>query len=187
MKVSDIITLECDRTEKEKRNVIHLIKEGGNWYRAHDWSAWLFVTFFQTEDSQNPLRVTAKKMKDGYIDAWIGFPATSMDKYIPRDESVQFTPIDDNVIDISISIPNDLMEAEVDDVRKVVDEWKNTLPLTEEKKQRNEDRNIQREAPRIMRISDIISSLISYPIEEKSPLEAYEYLRQLRKQVTNLF
>ena len=187
MKVVDIINLERDRKDKDKRNVVHLIRENGNWYRAHDWSAWLFKTFFVNEELQNDLRVTAKKMKDGYIDTWVGFPATSMDKYIPHDDSIEFRPIDNDMIDVAINIPDDIMDADVDDVFKAVDEWKNGFPLTEDKKGRKEDRNIENVRPKITRMSDIMASLLAFPIEEKSLIEQSEFLRDLRRQVANLF
>ena len=80
MTIADIIELENNRKSPDTFGRIHFIKEG-NFYRAHDISAWLITMMPFSE------------LKDGYIDAFIGFPLTSLDKYIPNDGSVTFVPI----------------------------------------------------------------------------------------------
>lgn len=89
MTIAEIIEIESARKEPEQWNVVHLLKEG-EFYRAHDWSAWLMSVFPFGEALNKPLHITAKRLKDGYIDAWVGFPATSIGKYIPNDGSVEF-------------------------------------------------------------------------------------------------
>ena len=71
--------------------------------------------------------IIAKKLKDGYIDAFIGFPLTSLDKYIPNDGSVTFVPISDLQIDVIIVPTDDILAASFDEIRKTVDEWKLTM------------------------------------------------------------
>ena len=87
MTIADIIKLETDRNNSF--NVVHLIKEG-NFYHANDWSAWLMTKFPIGEAINKPMNVTAKKLKDGYIHAFVGFPVTSIGKYVPNDGSVTF-------------------------------------------------------------------------------------------------
>ena len=67
MTISEIIELESNRKEADQWNVVHLVKENGEWYRAHDWSAWLMSVFPFGEAQNKPLHITAKKLKDGYM------------------------------------------------------------------------------------------------------------------------
>ena len=91
MTIADIIELENNRKSPDTFGRIHFIKEG-NFYRAHDISAWL-ITMMPFSETIKNVSIIAKKLKDGYIDAFIGFPLTSLDKYIPNDGSVTFVPI----------------------------------------------------------------------------------------------
>lgn len=166
-------------------NVVHLIKEG-SFYHANDWSAWLMTKFPIGEAINKPMVVTAKKTKDDYIHAFVGFPATSIGKYIPNDGSVGFSPVSDSQIDVVFSHV-DFGEATMTDIRKQVDEWKGTLPIQESKKHRREDRDIQVQAPRITRICDIIQRIIAVPLEDISPRDAYNILRDLRRDISAIF
>lgn len=184
MTIAEIIALETARQEESQLNVIHLLKEG-DFYRAHDWSAWLMSAYPIVENLDKPLKVLAKKLKDGYVDAWIGFPASSLGKYIPNDGSIEFKAVSDNQLDVTIQLPADV-EKDFESMNKMKEDWKASLAITV-KKQARENREIQEQAPRIIRFSDIISSLISLPIEDMSPRDAWDYLRDLRRQVTAMF
>ena len=59
--------------------------------------------------------------------------------------------------------------------------------MNEQKKTKREDREVSEAAPRITRMSDVLARIVSYPIESKSPMEAWEFLRQLRQQVSAMF
>lgn len=182
MKLEEIIKLENLRQEKSQHRTVHLLKEG-NFYHAHDWSAWLMVKFPMCE---KPLNVTAKRLKDGYIEAFVGFPCSSIEKYIPNDGSVEFKPASDTMIDV-VLLNAKIGEATEEDIRLQVDEWKESLPLQEGKKQRREDREVAEAAPRIVRFSDVIARIVAMPLEDMSPREAWETLRDLRRQVSSLF
>jgi len=184
MQISEIIAIESARQDSETFNVIHLLKEG-DFYRAHDWSAWLMTTFPFGEAQEKPLKVIAKKLKDGYIDAFCGFPASSIGKYIPQ--GMEFKAISDVQIDVKTEIPAEIGEVSFDNLNSMKEEWKNSLPLQEGKKQKREDREAQEYAPRFMRMSDIIGRLVSLPMEDLSPREAFEILRDLRRQAIALY
>ncbi len=184
MTIAEIIAIESARQEAESWNVVHLLKEG-DFYRAHDWSAWLMSAFPFGEAIEKPLKIIAKKLKDGYIDAFCGFPASSIGKYIPQ--GMEFKPVSDIQIDVKIEIPAEIGEVSFDNLNKMKEDWKNALPLMEGKKQRREDREVSEQAPKIVRFSDIITRIISLPLEEMSPREAWETLRDLRRQVTALY
>lgn len=185
MKLDEIIALENTRNTPDTYGRIHLIKEG-NFYRAYDWSAWMAVTFPINEEWKK-MNLIAKKTKDGFINVFIGFPLTSLEKYVPQDGSVTFVPIGDNQIDLLISVTDDILASDFDTLRKVVDDWKVTLPLQENKKQGRESREVSEARPRVLRLSDVIAQVISFPLESKSPMETYEFLRQLRQDVAAIF
>ena len=122
MTIAEINEIEKKR-DKEQFGVIHLLIENG-FYRAHDWSAWLMTTFPFGEAVNKPLRISSKRLKDGYIEAWVGFPVSSLGKYVPNDGSVKFNPVSDTQIDVSIELSDDLMDATYDEIRQFVDAWK---------------------------------------------------------------
>lgn len=186
MTIAEITEIENNRKSKEQYGVIHLLNES-NFYRAHDWSAWLMTMFPTGEAVNSPLKVSAKKLKDGYIEAWVGFPVSSLEKYVPNDGSVQFQPVSDTQIDVVVKLTDDLMETDFESFRKLVDDWKGTLPLNDGKKQRREEREVSEAEPRIMRISDVLGQLLSFPLESKSPMEAWEFLRVIRQKIVAMY
>lgn len=185
MTIAEIVEIETARQESSTWNVIHLLKEG-DFYRAHDWSAWLMSAYPFGEAVEKPLKVLAKRMKNGYIDAFCGFPASSIAKYVPNDGSVDFNPVSDTQIDVTIEIPAEIGEISFDNLNRMKEEWKSGLPLND-KRSRREDREAQDYAPRFMRMSDIIGRLVSLPMEDLSPREAFDILRDLRKQAIALY
>ena len=101
MTIAEIRKLEEDR--EGKLNIVHLQKEG-SFYHANDWSAYLMTKYPIGEALNKPMAVTAKKLKDGYIHAFVGFPATSIGKYVPNDGSISFTPVSDTQIDVTLNL-----------------------------------------------------------------------------------
>lgn len=184
MTIAEIVEIESNRNSPEQFAVVHLIKEQGGFYRAHDWSAWLMTNF---PVSDVPLQISAKKLKDGYIEAWVGFPVTSLGKYVPESGNITFTPINDNQIDITIPLPDEYKDAEFDTLRAAVDDWKGQLPINAGKKQKREDREVAEVAPRFPRITDIIGRILAFPLAEKSPMEAWQFVRQLQQQTASIF
>ena len=181
MTITEIRKIEEER--KEQLDVVHLIKEG-SFYHANDWSAWLMTKYPIGEAIHKPMVVTTKKLKDDYLHVFVGFPTTSLAKYIPNDGSVEFRPISDDQIDVVLNIDFDQT---AEQLRLIVDEWKESLPIRENKKQQREDKNIAGEVTRITRISDVVVKIISLPMEDISPKQAYDILRDLRKQISALF
>lgn len=181
MTIAEIIKMETER--EGSMNVVHLLKEG-NFYHANDWSAWLMTKFPIGEAVNKPMNVTAKKLKDGYIHAFVGFPVTSLGKYIPNDETIKFNPVSDTQADVILNV--DFGEATVEDIRKEVNEWKDSLPLTD-KRQKREEREVAEVAPRAMRLSDIVGRILSFPLSNKSPMDAWEFVRKLQQEAASMF
>lgn len=185
MTIEEIRNLEENRSA-DQLNVVHFVKEGNGFYRAHDFSAWLLKTF-PPNDVIADMSVSAKRQKNGYVDAFVGFPATSLKKYIPDAEAAGFNVVDDAHFTVTVEPTADYGDATYENYAKLKDDWKNSLPVTENKKPQREEREVHQQAPRIARFTDIISRLVSLPIEDMSPREAYEYLRDLRRQVAGMF
>ena len=182
MTIEDIIKIEADR--EGKANVVHLIKEG-NFYHANDWSAWLMTKFPIGEAVTKPMRVTAKRMKNGYVQAFVGFPVTSLGKYVPNDGSVQFVPVDD--VQIDVVLPADFGDATIEDLRKMVDEWKEALPLNGDKGNRRHSDEVREAQPRGTRLSDIAGRVLSFDIAEHTSMEAMQFVRDLQHDIAALF
>lgn len=183
MTISDIIKIENERSDQKQMCVVHLLKEG-NFYHANDWSAWLMTKFPIGEAVNKPMAVTAKKLKDGYTHAFVGFPVTSLGKFVPNDGTIEFKAIDDNQLDVTLNV--DFGEASFDEIRAQVDEWKESLPLTD-KRSKREDREATEVAPKFTRLSDIVGRILSFPLANKSPMDAWEFVRQLQQQAANMF
>ena len=187
MTIAEIVEIENNRKEQEHFGIIHLLLEQGGFYRAHDWSAWLMTQFPIGEAVNSPLRVNAKRLKDGYVDAWVGFPATSLGKFVPNDGSVNFNTVSDTQIDVTITLPKEYQGVDFDTLRTAVDDWKGQLPINDGKKQKREERAVSEALPRFVRVTDMVSEILSYPLESKSPIEAWEFVRQLRRQAAAMF
>lgn len=186
MTIAEIIELEGARKSPEHFNVVHFLLEGNGFYRAHDWSAWLLKTFPPNEAIAG-MGVTAKKNKDGYIDAFVGFPATSLKKYIPDAEQAGYTVVDDGHFTVTVELPADIGEVSFDNLNRMKEEWKNGLPVQEGRRQKREDRDYRENAPRIVRFTDLMNRIIALPLEDITPREAYDILRDLRRDVSAMF
>ena len=199
-KISEIFGIERDRKDSQKLNIIHLFKEG-SFYHAYEWSAWLLVTFAYTEtvrmttSDRKPLNVTHNKIKDSKDTiAFVGFPLRSLEKFIPQDRQVSFTPINDNQIDIAIEIPAEFGEVSEERMQKMVEEWKSETPAKDPKESRAEKRDKTTDTPQQALplpkgsgLISIVSQILSYPLEKKSPIEAFEFLSELKRQVAEVF
>ena len=194
MSIADILEIERNREESSTWNVIHLFKEG-SFYRAYEWSAWLITVVSFNDAVRNgtqdrkPLTVTRKKDKnsDGTF-VFVGFPLNSLDKYIPN--GIEFKPISDNQIDIQIELSADIGEVSFDAISKKIDEWKDGVPIKEEKQKKgksDESTSFVMSSDRPMSITGIMTQIIAYPLEQKSPMEVVAFVSIIRKELAMLF
>lgn len=180
-KIAEILQIEKDR--KDDYCTIHLFAEGG-FYRAYNWSAWLLVTggLSTPPVDKDTLRVTRKMLKSTNEDyVFVGFPIKSLDKYLPMKEA--FTPVNNTQIDVRIILPENL-----DDIEQRYTEWKESFPLTEEKPKKEVIKEIEGNnysSPR--RISDILSAVLSYPLESKTQMENTLFISELKRQIAAIF
>lgn len=185
-KITEILDIEENRKEKNAINIIHLFKEGG-FYRAYNWSAWLIVTYTYTDDvrkttnDRKPLAVTKKSTKDGdNTFAFVGFPLKSVDKFVPVYNS--FTPVTDSQIDLAIDIECD----DYDSLLEKFNEWKDGLKFTE-KKPKIDNGRCDDIVVKPMTISAIMSAVLAYPLEKRTPIENIEFISHLKAELASIF
>lgn len=190
-KLADILSIERDRQEPEKWNVIHLFKTG-TFYTAYEWSAWLTaVVSFNDEvrkqtKSRMPLAVTRNEIASSENETFckVGFPMKSVEKFIPA--RTGFEAIDDNhlVITIPLPQPNDGTEITYERLAKAVEKWKEEQPIkkTKEKQQ-------SRQEPVAVTATGnvgIIAQILSYPLSERTPLENFQFITSLKQQIAQI-
>jgi hypothetical protein len=190
-KISEILEIEKERTDVSSWNVIHLFKEGG-FYRAYNWSAWLIVTFAYNDDvrkgtsDRKPLNVSRKKTKSGDSDfAFVGFPLKSLEKFIPYQTG--FTPVNDTQIDVTIELPVLEVELSYESLGQMYEQWKESVPLSEEKPRRERDQGDEPPFASPKSITAVMAQVLSYPLESKTPMENMAFISMLKQQLAALF
>ena len=80
--LKEIFEKESQRGTLEQCAVVNLFKEG-TFYRAYEWSAWLMVHYF------TDMKVTHRLLKSGEDVVFVGFPLTSLERYVPLGADVR--------------------------------------------------------------------------------------------------
>ena len=190
-KLADILSIERDRQEPEKWNVIHLFKTG-TFYTVYEWSAWLTaVVSFNDEvrkqtKSRMPLTVTRNEIASSQNETFckVGFPMKSVEKFIP--ERTGFEAIDDShlVITIQLPQPSDGTSITYERLAKAVEKWKNEQPIkTTKKKQPSRQEPVT--ATETGNVG-IIAQILSYPLSERTPLENFQFITSLKQQIAQI-
>ena len=190
-KLADILSIERDRQEPEKWNVIHLFKTG-TFYTAYEWSAWLTaVVSFNDEvrkqtKSRMPLTVTRNEIASSENETFckVGFPMKSVEKFIPA--RTGFEAIDDShlVITILLPQPNDGTEITYERLAKAVEKWKEEQPIKTTK-----EKQPSRQEPVAVTATGnvgIIAQILIYPLSERTPLENFQFITSLKQQIAQI-
>lgn len=190
-KLADILSIERDRQEPEKWNVIHLFKTG-TFYTAYEWSAWLTaVVSFNDEvrrqtKSRMPLTVTRNEIASSENETFckVGFPMKSVEKFIPA--RTGFEAIDDShlVITIPLPQPNDGTDITYERLAKAVEKWKDEQPIKKAK-----EKQPSRQEPVAATSTGnvgIIAQILSYPLSERTPLENFQFISSLKQQIAQI-
>lgn len=191
-KLADILSIEHDRQEPEKWNVIHLFKTG-TFYTAYEWSAWLTaVISFNDEvrkqtNTRSPLTVTRNEIAsaDGETFCKVGFPMKSVEKFIPV--RTAFDAIDDTHVIITIPLPQpqDGTETTYERIAEAVKKWKEEQPVKVAKEKRPSiERGVVTQPPTGQ--GGIIAQIISYPLSERTPLENIQFISSLKQQISTI-
>ncbi len=184
MQLSEIVEKEKQRANIFECRIARLYKEG-NFLRAYNWSAWLFVKH------RGDLKISNRMVKSvGVPVVMIGFPPASMEKYVPDGSQVN-TNTDgslDVVFPTSI-IPDD---ADINVLAEEFEQWKGALPVSESnpaKKEKQHDRNLEPSSEfssANVTLTSIMQRILAYPVEGKSPLESMLFLSEIRRQLSAL-
>lgn len=188
-KISDILTIEKERKEKEKWNTIHLFKTGG-FYSAYEWSAWLTSVIAYsdevriTQKDRQPLAVSRYAMKDSEETfCRIGFPMKSVEKFIPN--RIDFNAEDDKhlIITIELPTPTDGTEITYKRLNEAFTKWKESFDIKEQKP--SKEGNDANSKP-VHQPNGIIAKILSYPIEQRTAIEHAQFISDLKQQIASI-
>ena len=190
MRLTPALEYEKLRQDADSLNKIILNKDG-KWYHVYEWSAWLLKTVVCTEEMQKergdakPLAVSHCNTKTGdYVMA--GFPLESVAKYIPQYEELR--EMEDGDICISITLSEELSTLSPEEMAEAYEGWKQAQPLKENRKSVRQVVSGDTKPAALARsgVFGIISEVLSYPVEQKTPAENIEFISQLKQRIISL-
>ena len=196
--LKEVFATEDSREQRGEWNTVHLFKMGG-FLEAYDWSAWLIsqVTFndavrMQTKDRM-PIKVRRRKRTD--IEGTyctVGFPATSLDKYIP--ERTDFKMEGEAHCIATVTLP----QSTIDEMRKHYTDWVNAQPIEgpKEKKKKTHTADAAAEpaqatqaaqpAPQLPAKAGILSQIMAYPLSASTPADNAAFIALLKQQIADI-
>lgn len=190
MKPSEAIEKENQRADSSTWNKIYLHRDG-SFYHAYEWSAWLIKTIVCTEEFQkerndnvilSAIRYDNKKSLGQYV--IVGFPLTSLSKYIPKYQDA--TPTESGDITIDIEIPN-IESKSYDSLYSDFVSWKQSCELKEQKQKEPKPKSsISIATKQSVGLFTIATQVLSYPLESSSAQDNINFIATLRQQVANL-
>ena len=179
-KIKDILAVEAQRASEEQCRAVYLFPEG-TFFRAYEWSAWLCVRYIQ---QFKPTKRLFKNEETSLV--FVGFPVTSLEKHTPEGAAVS-RAADGSVC---LVLPAALLPAPLDVQSLGIDyqNWKQSVPLTENSKKElaAAGKGFPSSGGRPMRLTEILQEILSYPIEQRSPLESMAFLADIKKEVAEI-
>ncbi len=174
--LSNILALEKERGTIVQCRQIHLHLEG-TFYHLYEWSAWLFTRYVQA------FKLTHKLVSGSGTDTMVmtGFPMQSLSKHLGEG----LEPDENGLVTVSLG-SDTFGDGETEETLKTdFENWKRGIPLTEKSKARVEE---QRGATveRLPRLTDIMHDVLSYPIEQKSPMETMSFMMELKSRIAKI-
>ena len=190
MRITPALAYEKLRQDAESQNKIILHKDG-KFYHVYEWSAWLLKTLVCTEELQRE-RGDAKMLQvnrfvtksDEYVLA--GFPLESVSKYIPEYDDLQ--EMEGGDLSITITLSDDMQQLSTEQLLTMFEEWKQNQPVKEGRKSTREIHAGSSQAPTLARsgVFAIISEVLSYPVEQKTPAENIEFISKMKQSIVAL-
>ncbi|MCR5578681.1 MAG: hypothetical protein K6F74_05650 [Prevotella sp.] len=192
----EIMAIEADRQDASTWNIIRLLRDGDYWH-ANEWSGWLMGVVVHNEMKRRypdvervapkPVKKHAKNIDGEYI--FVGCQEKSFDKYIPKEIQIDFKPVDNLRIDIAIELPAEMAPLSYERLQQMFLEWKQSVPLTKEKNGRSRQQDSSSDTPPFA-IADvppglmaILTRLLSFPLANRTPLQAHEFIGELQKDI----
>lgn len=173
--IKDIVKQEGERSEPRHYAQIHLFQEG-SFVRAYEWSAWLLCQYVHEfkatrrvfRDIENPV-------------AFVGFPKTSMEKFIPPESKVE--ELDEK--HTAIALPMDISDEMLKQMHSDYESWKEKIPLTESAKERKSTEKTESSASSAT-LTDFLHRVMAFPLESKSPIDCMLFLAEIKKQMARM-
>lgn len=190
MKLTPALEFEKLREDAESWNKIFLHKDG-KFFRAYEWSAWLIKTLVCSEAFQKErgdVKILAANRyvtkKGEYVS--VGFPLESLSKYMPNYEDVDFETIEDYAT-FTVEIPNE-EDVTYEALQAAFMEWKQSLPEKDTRGGQKASRSTARVDSEGSRVGmfQILSQVMSYPLESKTPSDNAEFIASLKRQLASL-
>ena len=190
MKLTPALEFEKLREDAESWNKIFLHKDG-KFFRAYEWSAWLIKTLVCSEAFQKErgdVKILAANRyvtkKGEYVS--VGFPLESLSKYMPNYEDVDFETIEDYAtFTVEMSDEEDMT---YEALQAAFMEWKQSLPEKDTRGGQKATRSTARVDSEGSRVGmfQILSQVMSYPLESKTPSDNAEFIALLKRQLAAL-
>lgn len=190
MKLTPALEFEKLREDAESWNKIFLHKDG-KFFRAYEWSAWLIKTLVCSEAFQKErgdVKILAANRyvtkKGEYVS--VGFPLESLSKYMPNYEDVDFETIEDYAtFTVEMSDEEDVT---YEALQAAFMEWKQSLPEKDTRGGQKATRSTARVDSEGSRVGmfQILSQVMSYPLESKTPSDNAEFIASLKRQLAAL-
>ncbi len=190
MKLTPALEFEKLREDAESWNKIFLHKDG-KFFRAYEWSAWLIKTLVCSEAFQKErgdVKILAANRyvtkKGEYVS--VGFPLESLSKYMPNYENVDFETIEDYAT-FTVEMPNE-EDVTYEALQAAFMEWKQSLPEKDTRggqKVSHSTARVDSEGSRVG-MFQILSQVMSYPLESKTPSDNAEFIASLKRQLAAL-
>lgn len=190
MKLTPALEFEKLREDAESWNKIFLHKDG-KFFRAYEWSAWLIKTLVCSEAFQKErgdVKILAANRyvtkKGEYVS--VGFPLESLSKYMPNYEDVDFETIEDYAT-FTVEMSDD-EDVTYEALQAAFMEWKQSLPEKDTRGGQKASRSTARVDSEGSRVGmfQILSQVMSYPLESKTPSDNAEFIALLKRQLAAL-
>ena len=177
--LKDILEIERKRIPQGPHNTIYLFPEG-TFYRAYEWSAWLCCRYM------NQFKATRREQKTELTEdattVFIGFPITSLAKYLP--EEAQVVTNDDKSVTITLS--SAMFPEEPESLAEDFRHWKNSVPMAQPKRTSVRDDLKGGMELQPHRLSEVMLRLLAFPVEQKTPMECMAFITEIKQQLASL-
>ncbi len=176
-KITSVIDFEKQRGSLLQCRQIHYFSEG-SFFHAYEWSAWLFVRYIK------PFNVNRKynqTIKNDYV--VIGVPGSKFDDYVPENASVVKDAEDERHIIVTLPEP---LVTETDAKKMDADyqAWRMTIPISEQKDKGQTFSHNLSDHP--VSITGVMKKLLDFDLNDHSPNETVQFLKDLKRQLTSL-
>ena len=179
--LKDILEIEWKRIPQGPHNTIYLFPEG-TFYRAYEWSAWLCCRYMNQFKATR--REQKTELKDDTTAVFIGFPITSLAKYLPED--AQVVSNDDKSVAITLQ---PALSPEAEDAESLVEDfrqWKNSVPMAQPKRTSLRDDLKAGAEMQPRHFSEVMLRILSFPVEQKTPMECMAFIAEIKQQLASL-